>query len=177
MRDDGGTLLTLAAQFALLSLFAVGGATSAVPEMHRQAVELQHWMGDRQFSELFAISQAAPGPNVMIVTLIGQQAGGVLGGLVATLAMTGPSCLLAYIVCRVFDRFKEARWRIAVQAGLVPVTIGLVAASALIVATSADHRLTAFAITLGTAAYVYWSRRTPLIALGIAALLGLIGLA
>ena len=79
MRDES-TLLTLAAQFALLSLFAVGGATSAIPEMHRQAVEVQHWMTDRQFSELFAMAQAAPGPNVVIVTLIGQQAGGVLGG-------------------------------------------------------------------------------------------------
>src|SRR5215471_5672764 len=71
MPSGFGLLSTIAMQFALLSLFAIGGATTAVPEIHRQAVELHHWMTDRQFSELFAISQAAPGPNVMIVTLIG----------------------------------------------------------------------------------------------------------
>jgi chromate transporter len=176
MRDDS-TLVTLAVQFALLSLFAVGGATSAIPEMHRQAVEVQHWMTDRQFSELFAMAQAAPGPNVVIVTLIGQQAGGVLGGLVATLAMCVPSCVLAFAVSRVFDRFKEARWRIAIQAGLIPVTIGLVAASALVVARAADHGWSTFAITIATAASVYSTRITPLIPLALAAALGFAGFA
>ena len=176
MRDDS-VLITLAVQFALLSLFAVGGATAAIPEMHRQAVELQHWMTDRQFSELFAISQAAPGPNVVIVTLIGQQAGGVLGGLIATLAMCVPSCVLAFLVSRVFDRFKGAHWRNAIQAGLVPVTIGLVAASALIVAQAADHGWSTFAITIATAALTYGTRITPLIALAVAAALGFAGFA
>jgi chromate transporter len=176
MRDDS-TLLTLAAQFALLSLFAVGGATSAIPEMHRQAVDVQHWMTDRQFSELFAMAQAAPGPNVVIVTLIGQQAGGVLGGLIATLAMCVPSCVLAFAVSRVFDRFREARWRIAIQAGLIPVTIGLVAASALVVARAADHGWSTFAITIATAVFVYGTRITPLIPLAMAAALGFAGFA
>jgi chromate transporter len=177
MGDDSDTLIVIAVHFALLSLFAVGGATSAVPEMHRQAVELQHWMSDRQFSELFAMSQAAPGPNVMIVTLIGQQAGGIFGGLIATGAMCVPSSVLAYVVYRVFDRFKGAHWRNAVQAGLIPITIGLVAASAFIVAQAADQSWPAFAITMATAALVYWTRVTPLIALALAAAIGLAGFA
>jgi len=176
MPSGFGLLSTIAMQFALLSLFAIGGATTAVPEIHRQAVELHHWMTDRQFSELFAISQAAPGPNVMIVTLIGLQAGGILGGLVATLAMCVPSCTLAYAAFRVFDRFKGERWQIAVHAGLLPVTIGLVGASALVVARAADHDWTMLAITLATAALAYWTKVTPLIALGLAAALGFAGL-
>jgi chromate transporter len=175
MRDDFGTLMVVAAHFALLSLFAFGGATSAVPEMHRQAVELQHWMSDRQFSELFAMAQAAPGPNVMIVTLIGQQAGGILGGLIATCAMCLPSCALAYVVYHVFDRFKTAHWRNAIQAGLIPITVGLVAATAFIVAQAADQSWRTLAITVVTAAIVNWTRVTPLIALGAAAALGLAG--
>jgi chromate transporter len=177
MRDDFGTLMVVAAHFALLSLFAFGGATSAVPEMHRQAVELQHWMSDRQFSELFAMAQVAPGPNVMIVTLIGQQAGGILGGLIATCAMCLPSCALAYVVYHVFYRFKGAHWQIAIQSGLVPVTIGLVAASALIVARAADHDVFSVVITIATAAFTYWSRTTPLVALALAAMLGFAGFA
>ena len=78
MKDDG-ILLTLAGNFALLSLFAVGGANAAVPEMHRLAVDLHGWMTDKQFADLFAIAQLSPGPNVIIVTLIGYQAAGLAG--------------------------------------------------------------------------------------------------
>ena len=84
-------------------------------------------MTDRQFADLFAIGQAAPGPNIIVVTLIGYQAGGLAGALVATSAMCGPTCVITYYVSRTFDRFKDAHWRIVVQAGLVPVSVGLFA--------------------------------------------------
>ena len=93
MKDDGGTLLTLAGYFALMSLFAIGGANSAVPEMHRVAVEIEGWMTDRQFADMFALAQVTPGPNVIIVTLIGYHVAGLVGALVATLAMCGPTCI------------------------------------------------------------------------------------
>jgi chromate transporter len=141
MKSDPAILATLFLQFAVLSFFAIGGASTAVPEMHRQTVEIAHWLNDRQFSELFAIAQAAPGPNVMFVALLGHFIAGVPGAVVATVAMCGPTCFLAYGVSRVFERFREARWRIAIQAGLVPVTIGLIAASALIIARAARSRL------------------------------------
>jgi len=176
LKDDTATLLTLAAHFALLSFLAIGGAISALPEMHRQAVEVSHWMTDRQFVELVAIAQAAPGPNVLIVTLIGNQVAGVAGALVATLFMCGPACTLAFFVARVFDRFKHSRWRMAVQSGLVPISIGLVAATALIVARSADNDWRTMAITAATFAVTFWTRLSPLIALGVAAGLGLAGL-
>src|SRR5947209_3112042 len=141
MRSDPATLTALFLQFAVLSLFAIGGGGSAVPEMQRQTVEIAQSLTDRQFSELFAIAQALPGPNIMFVALLGHFIAGVPGAAVATVAMCGPSCFLAYAVSRVFDRFRTARWRIAIQAGLVPVTIGLIAASALIIARAADHNL------------------------------------
>jgi len=173
MKDE--PLGVLAVQFALLSLVAIGGANSAMPEIHRQAVELRHWVSDRQFSELYAIAQAAPGPNVMIVTLLGYVVAGPAGALVATIAMCGPTCLLAYGVSRVFDRFKDAPWRIAIQAGLVPLTIGLIAATALILARSADRDVLTIAITAGTFALAYWTKITPLVAIGVAAVLGAAG--
>ncbi len=169
-------LVTVAVQFALLSLLAVGGANSAVPEMHRQAVEIRHWLDDRQFGEFYAVAQAAPGPNVMIVALIGHAAAGPLGALVATIAMCGPTCVLAVAVSHVFERFKHARWRIAIQAGLVPVTIGLIGSTALVVTRAADRDLLAGAITLATFALAYWTKITPLLALAIAALLGFAGM-
>ena len=169
------TLLTLAAQFAFLSLFAIGGAMAVVPEMHRQAVDVSHWMSDRQFADLFAIAQAAPGPNIIIVTLIGYQAAGIAGALVATLAMCGPTCVITYYVSRTFDRFKDAHWRIVVQAGLVPVSVGLFADGAFVVARAADRSLVALAVTLVTAAVAYWTRLNPLWIFAVAGCLGYLG--
>ena len=101
---DLGTLGTLAWFFALMSLFAIGGANSAVPEIHRFAVDVQHWMTDKQFADAFAISQLSPGPNVLIVTLIGYTVAGVLGAVVSTLAMCAPTAILAYTVSRILLR-------------------------------------------------------------------------
>ena len=127
-------LTALAGYFALLSLFAVGGANAAIPEMHRISVEVMHWMSDRQFADMFAIAQVSPGPNVIIVALIGYHVAGFAGAGVATTAMCGPTCVLAFFVSRVWDRFKEAHWRIAIQAGLVPLSLGLIGASAFVLA-------------------------------------------
>lgn len=176
MKDDSAALLTLALHFSLLSFLAVGGAISVLPEMHRQAVDVSHWMTDRQFVELVAIAQAAPGPNVLIVTLIGNHVAGIAGALVATVCMCGPACAVAFCVARVFDRFKQTRWRAAVQSALVPISIGLVAATALILVRSADHDWRTLAVTAATFAVTFWTRLSPLIALGVAAGLGLAGL-
>jgi chromate transporter len=176
MKSNGGILLTLAAFFATMSLFTIGGANSAVPEMHRYAVDVQHWLTDPQFSETFALAQLTPGPNVIIVTLIGYHVAGVLGGLVTTLAMCGPTCLFAYFVGRASDRFKGAAWHNALSRGLVPVTLGLLASSAAVIATTSDFGWLAVAITAGTAITAFFVRVHPLWAFAAAAALGVAGL-
>jgi len=175
MKDDGGIYVALIATFAMCSVIAVGGANSTVPEMHRQVVDVHAWMGDRTFSELYAIAQAAPGPNVVFTSLLGHYVAGVPGALVAIVAMCAPSCTIAYCAARLVDRFREARWRIVIQAGLVPVTIGLVASSALVVARAADHGIATVLITAASFALCYWTRIPPLLALVLAAALGLTG--
>ena len=90
-----GTLINIALAFGWLSLFAVGGAAAAIPEIHRIAVDLNHWMTDTQFADAFAIAQLSPGPNVLIVSLVGYHVAGIAGGLVATLAMCVPAAVLA----------------------------------------------------------------------------------
>jgi chromate transporter len=176
MNDSSGTLTTLALHFTLLSFLAIGGAVTGLPEMHRQAVDVSHWMTSRQFTELVAISQAAPGPNVLIVTLIGHHVAGITGALVATFCMCGPACGVAFFIAQVFDRFKEKHWRKAIQTGLVPVSVGLIAATALIITRSADHGFATFAITAATFALAYWTRLSPLYALAIATAIGVAGL-
>jgi chromate transporter len=161
--------------FALLSLFAVGGANAAIPEMHRIAVEVMHWMNDRQFADMFAIAQASPGPNVIIVTLIGYHVAGFLGAAVATIGMCGPTCVLAFFVARVWDRFKDAHWRIAIQGGLVPVSLGLIGASAFVLARTADNNIYAGATTAVTIVVALLTRINPLWLFAAGGLLGLTG--
>jgi chromate transporter len=169
-------LWTLFSLFATLSLLAVGGANAAIPEMHRVAVDVMHWMSDKQFADMFAISQLSPGPNVIIVALIGFHVAGLAGAVVAITAMVVPTCTLAYFVARTWDRFKDARWRVAVQAGLVPVSLGLIGASGFVLARASDHTIYAALITAATAATAFWTRMNPLWVFAVAGALGFAGL-
>jgi chromate transporter len=177
MNSNGNPILALLWTFGMMSLFAVGGANSAIPEMQRVAVDVQHWMSDKEFADLFAISQLSPGPNVLIVTLIGYSVAGVAGALVATVAMCGPTAVLAYCVGRLLQRSQHARWPAVIQAALVPLSIGLMAASALILARSSDQSVPAALITMAAAVVAFATRLNPfwmLLAGGIFGLAGLI---
>jgi chromate transporter len=176
MKPEGSTLLTLAGFFAVLSLFAIGGGNSAVPEMHRYSVDVQHWLSDRQFADTFALAQLTPGPNLIIVALIGYHVAGALGAVVAMLAMCGPTSVFAFFVGRASERFKGQSWHGALSRGLIPVTLGLTASSAAIIARTSDYGWEAAGITLGTALTTYFVRVHPLWAFAVAALLGLSGL-
>jgi chromate transporter len=137
MKSESGSLVTLAAFFAVTSLFAVCGGNSVIPE-------------------------------------IGYHVAGIAGAVVATLAMCGPNSMLAFIVGRGSERFTGAAWHGAFTRGLVPVMLGLTAASAAVIVSVADYNWVAAAITLATACIAL--RVHPLWAFAAAALLGLFGL-
>jgi chromate transporter len=162
MNSGANPVWTLAWTFGLMSLFAVGGASAAIPEMHRVAVDVRHWMTDTQFADLYAISQMSPGPNVLIVTLIGYSVAGVAGALVATLAMCGPTAVLAYYVSRLLTRSSHSRWPAIIQAALVPLSIGLMGASGLVLALTSDRSWTAALVTAVSAALAFATRLNPL---------------
>jgi chromate transporter len=178
VNSDSNPIWTLAWTFGVMSLFAVGGANAALPEMHRVAVDVQHWLTDKQFADAFAISQLSPGPNVLIVTLIGYCVAGVGGALVATLAMCLPTALMAYGVSRVLTRSSHSRWPAIIQAALVPLSIGLMGASGYILARASDHTWVAAAITIGAAVVASATKLNPfwmLLAGGCLGFAGLIG--
>jgi chromate transporter len=166
----------LALNFALLSLVAVGGANAVVPEMHRFAVDGNHWMPAREFADLFAISSAAPGPNVLIVSLIGFKVAGLAGALVATAAMCGPSSVLSFAVARLWQRAQGAAWQNFIRTSLAPVTIGLVIASGWVLAQAADTSWPGIAITAATVAALFWTKLNPMWLLAAAFCLGVIGI-
>ena len=169
-------LLALALVFAQLSLLAFGGTNSVLPEMQRQVVILHHWLGAGDFAAMFALAQAAPGPNMMVVSLIGWRVGGLSGALVATIAVSLPSSALTYLVSGTWHRFRDAPWRRALQAGLRPVTVGLVTASAALLIRSTTIGWGTAAITLAATIVFMTSRVHPLLVLAAAAALGAAGL-
>ena len=176
MNSDAHPVLTLAWTFALMSLFAVGGANSAIPEMHRVAVDVNHWLTDKQFADVYAIAQLSPGPNVLIVTLIGYSVAGLLGALVATLAMCVPTAVLALVVSRFLTRASHARWPKIIQAALVPLSIGLMGASGFILARTSDRTVVAIFVTVGAAMLASMTKLNPLWMLVAGGCLGFAGL-
>lgn len=176
MNSDANPVATLAWTFAMMSLFAVGGANSAIPEMHRAAVDVNHWLTDKQFTDVYAIAQLSPGPNVLIVTLIGYSVAGILGALVATLAMCVPTAVLALIVSRFLTRSSRSRWPSIIQAALVPLSIGLMGASGFILARTSDRTVVAALVTVGAAVLASVTKLNPLWMLVAGGCLGFAGL-
>ncbi len=175
MSSPAGMLLTLAWTFGLMSLLAIGGANSTIPEMHRVAVEVQHWMSDAQFADMFAISQLSPGPNVLIVTLIGYHVAGIAGALVATFAMCCPSAVFAYFISTALRQSSHLSWPAILQAALVPISIGLMCASGLVLTLTSDRTWVAAAITIGAAVLALATRLNPLWMLFVGGVLGFAG--
>ena len=170
------TLAALALIFAQLSLVAFGGGNTTLPERQRQVVEVHHWMTAADFAALFALAQAAPGPNLMLVPLIGWHVAGWAGLVVTTLAIFGPSSIVTVAALRLWQRFNNYRWRLAVQAGLVPISVGLVAASATIIARTVDHEWVLAAITAVSAALALRFKLNPLWLLAGGAVIGWTGI-
>ncbi|MDF0604781.1 chromate transporter [Neisseriaceae bacterium TC5R-5] len=168
------TLLALALIFSELSLLAFGGGNTILPEMQRQVVEVHRWMSAEDFNALFALGQAAPGPNLMIVTLVGWHVAGFYGMVVTTLAKFGPSSLLTIAMLHVWERFKDKPWRRHVQAGLLPITAGLVAASAALIAQASISNGVLAIITALTVALSLKTKLHPLYLLAGGALAGLL---
>ncbi len=166
------SILELFLRFCLLSLMAVGGASATLPEMHRQIVEAHGWISSAEFASLYAITQAAPGPNVLIVSLIGWKLAGIGGALACTVGMCGPSSVLAFGAGKLWYRFSHSPWRKAIERGLVPITIGLVLGSGCLLVRTAGGTWQVYAIAACSATASYYFRRNPLWWLAAGALLG-----
>ena len=122
-------LLGLFGHFLLLSLLAVGGAVTTAPDMHRYVVDEHHWISGAQFTSSIALAQAAPGPNVLFVAVVGWNVAGPLGALATMTGTLLPSTALTLFVTRWGARRRDTRGVRAFTAGLTPLTIGLLVAT------------------------------------------------
>jgi chromate transporter len=163
-------LTTLLLIFVPLSFVTIGGGQTIVADVHRQVVDVQHWMTPSQFLDLFAISRMSPGPGSLLVTLIGWQVGGIAGAAVATFAIFAPTAVMTFYIATVWDRFKGARWHRVVEAGLKPVAAGTVLASVWVLLSALDGGWPAQAVAVVSTAVLIATPMNPLIILSGGAL-------
>jgi len=192
---SGSDWLTMFIQFLLLSCLSVGGAITTAPEMHRILVESHRWLTNEQFVTSIALAQAAPGPNILFVALLGwnvglNAGGGLANGLVgwttafagALVTMTGmliPSTTLTYVATRWGHRNRELRAVRAFKQGLAPIVVGLLIATGWVLVrgdadSAIDPELVAVALV---SMLVVWRTQVHILwLLATGALLGAMGL-
>ena len=165
-------MIQLAFYFALLSLVSVGGIPSVMPEMQRLVVDVQGWMTAAEYTQLFAIAQAAPGPNVLVTALIGWKIAGLVGGIVALGAFCGPAAILAYSIGGFWDRMRDAPWRKDFQRALVPISVGFIVSGGYVLATPNGVDWQSALIAGASAAVLYATKLNPLWVLSGGGVLG-----
>jgi chromate transporter len=153
---DRDNLIALIAVLAPLSLISFGGGPTILAELEYQTVVVHGWLTHRDFIDVFAISRIAPGPGILIITLIGWIVAGWLGALVASLAFYIPSGLLVYGASALWRRHRTAAWREKVERGLAPIAIGLIFAGAYSVLNATQGGPVAFATAGLAAAVLLW---------------------
>jgi len=186
--------LALLVHFLSLSLLSIGGAITTAPEMHRYLVDDRHWLSDSQFTSSIALAQAAPGPNVLFIALIGwnigvNAAGGMAGGMATwaygllgvTVAMMGilvPSATLTFAAARWGQRNRELRAVRAFKQGLAPIVVALLGATGFILVSRQGDSGTPWTtwLLVATATLLVWKTRLHILwLLGTGALVGALG--
>ena len=182
-----GDWLNLFGHYLMLSLMSIGGAISTTSEMHRFLVEQHGWLTQAQFNESIAIAQAAPGPNVLFVALMGWNVGmnagsyaaAYLGVLVTMVGIMLPSTTLTYVAAQWGYRNADLRAVRAFKQGMAPIVVALLIATSWILTTANGSSLEDWPVWLltGITALIVWKTRLHLLwLLGAGALLGWYGL-
>ena len=166
--------------FLLLSLLAVGGAITTVADMHRYIVVEHHWLTDAQFTASIALAQAAPGPNVLFVAVLGWNVAGFLGMLTTMTGILLPSTALSLWATRWGSQRRETRGVRAFTAGLTPLTLGLLLSTGWVLAEpyllSPAHRWGALALIVTTVLVMLRTRLSPMWLVALGTIVGAFGL-
>jgi chromate transporter len=193
---NGVNLGGLSLHLAILSLSAIGGGVVLVaPDIHDYVAVQNHWLTSAQFSAVYALAQAAPGPNVLFITLVGWLIAGMAGALAATAAVILPSSLLALGAARLASRHRAAagqggeaagtaragcaprsRWTKALRHALAPLSAGMLAAAAWGFLTMSNAGALAMALALLAAGIVYGTKINPVYLIVAGALAGAAGI-
>ena len=162
--------------FLMLSMLAIGGAIATAPEMHRYVVGERGWLTDAQFTDSVALAQAAPGPNLLFVVVVGFNIAGLAGAAVALTGMLIPSTTFALTASRFAARNRETRGVRAFVAGMAPITLGLLLATGWILLEPSRGHPGAVVLALITVAVIWQTKLSPVWMIAVGAVAGALGL-
>ena len=169
--------VALTAHLVLLSSISFGGFPTVLPDIRNFVVVAHRWMSDRDFADIFAISQAIPGPNmILMMGLVGWKVWGLPGAIASSVATFAPPCAIYFAAFRLWSRFSGATWQRIARNGLVPVTTGLVVAAGVVMARAAASGWQAAAVTTAAVVLILSTRLNPLWVLFAGGVLGGLGL-
>jgi len=175
--SDPAAIGDLSGHLALLSSISFGGIPSVLPDIRNFVVTAHGWLTDREFANCFAVAQAIPGPNmILMMSYIGWKVAGFPGAIASAGATFGPPCAMYFTGYRLWDRFREARWQRMVRAGIAPLTIGLVIAGGAVMARTTDASWQSVAVTAAAAALLLGTRINPLWIIAVAGISGGLGI-
>jgi chromate transporter len=166
----------LARVFSYLSVLTIGGGMAAFPELKALTVDVHHWLTFPQLIHLYSVGQMAPGPNMMMIVAIGQWVAGLPGAIVVLIAFFLPTAVLSFFMGRLWNRLDKWPWRTSIQRGLAPVSIGLLLAGSLTMATGAVTGWVTAAVAVSVFAIVLRSRINPALLILCGAVVGLVAL-
>jgi chromate transporter len=168
--------LALFGHFLMLSLLAIGGAMGTAPDMQRYVVGERGWLTEQQFTDSVALAQAAPGPNLLFVVVVGYNVAGLAGALVALAGMLIPSTAFALGASRYAARNRQTRAVRAFVAGMAPITLGLLLATGWVLLEPVRHVPGALLLAAGTLLVGWRTRLSPVWLIAAGAVVGAAGL-
>jgi chromate transporter len=175
--SDSSAPIALSAHLALVSSISFGGFPTVLPDVHNFVVATHGWLTDQEFANFYAIAQSIPGPNmILMMSFIGWKVWGFPGAVASAFATFGPPRTIYFASYRLWDRFRDAPWQRIVRLGLVPVVMGLVIASGMVMARAANTGWRAASLTIAAAAITLATRLDPMWMLLAGGALGGLGL-
>lgn len=186
--------LAMFTHFMSLSLLAIGGAITTAPDMHRYLVDEQHWLSDSQFTSSIALAQAAPGPNLLFIAVLGWNVGvnagggmgagasawglGLMGMSISMVGIMLPSTTLTFAATRWAHQNRELRAVRAFKQGMAPIVIALLIATGWILAAGHGSLAEHWHLWLltGVSSLLVWRTKLHLLwLLGAGGMLGWLG--
>lgn len=168
-------LLSMFIKLSAFSAVAFGGVNALLPDLYALAVTQEQWLSTQTFSDFFAIAQATPGPNLLTVTLIGWHVGGIVGAVIASVAICWPSSIMIYFLQIYITNMRHAQLQKTIQYAASALAVGLVLGSAWGISSQLNQSIGAYVLTIAAMIALYFTRWHPLYLIFGGAVMGALG--
>ncbi|MGE4373420.1 MAG: chromate transporter [Xanthobacter sp.] len=163
MNDTNWGILAV---FSLLSVLTIGGGTAVLPEMKQLTIDQYHWLSNAQFRDIYALGQVSPGPNMLIVVVIGYHVAGYLGALLAFIGFFAPAGIIVLYANRIWDRFQDTEWHKTLQRAMAPMVVGfMISGTITITRTAISDSLTIMIALVVFSIFMMWKINPALLVL------------